>query len=112
MPLPHSAQRKHTFLGEIKEMSKTKKLPSKNKIALELLHQRLGNRSTISFLSGDTAYVWKDIGLRIYLDPFFTSCQISSMKKRLDLKSTQTKITLQVDVYGYNSINSIQKFDK
>ena len=26
--LPHSAQRKHTFLGEIKEISKTKKLPA------------------------------------------------------------------------------------
>ena len=31
--LPHSAQRKHAFLGEIKEMSKTKKLSSRNKIA-------------------------------------------------------------------------------
>ena len=33
--LPHSAQRKHAFLGKIKEMSKTKKLPSRKKIALE-----------------------------------------------------------------------------
>ena len=32
--LPHSAQRKHEFWGEIKEMSRTKKLPSRNKIAL------------------------------------------------------------------------------
>ena len=44
--LPHSAQRKYTFLGEIKEMSKTNKLPSRKKIALELLHQRLGHRYT------------------------------------------------------------------
>ena len=44
--LPHSAQRKHTILGEIKEMSKTKKLPSRKKIALELFHQILGHRST------------------------------------------------------------------
>ena len=44
--LPHSAQRKHAFLGKIKEMSKTKKLPSRKKIALELLHQRLGHIST------------------------------------------------------------------
>ena len=29
--LPHSAQRKHAFLGEIKEISKTNKLPSKKK---------------------------------------------------------------------------------
>ena len=28
--LPHSAQRKHTFLGEIEEMSKTNKLPARN----------------------------------------------------------------------------------
>ena len=37
--LPHSAQRKHAFLGEIKEMSKTKKLLSREKIAPELLYQ-------------------------------------------------------------------------
>ena len=55
--LPHSAQRKHAFWGEIKEMSKTKKLPARKKIALELLHQRLGHRSTRSFLYGDTANV-------------------------------------------------------
>ena len=45
--LPHSAQRKHVFLAEIKEMSKTKKLPSRKKIAIELLHQGLGHRNTI-----------------------------------------------------------------
>ena len=44
--LPHSAQRKHAFLGKIKEMSKKRKLPARQKIALELLHQRLGHRST------------------------------------------------------------------
>ena len=32
--LPHSAQRKHEFWGEIKEMSRTKKLPSRKKIDL------------------------------------------------------------------------------
>ena len=32
--LPHSAQRKHAFLGEIREISKTKKLPAGNKIVL------------------------------------------------------------------------------
>ena len=37
--LPHIAQRKHKLLGKIKEMSKTNKLPSRNKIALECLHQ-------------------------------------------------------------------------
>ena len=59
--LPHISQRKHAFLGGIKEISKTKKLPSRNIIALELLHQRLGHRSTISLLAGDTADVWEDI---------------------------------------------------
>ena len=44
--LPHSAQRKHAFLGKIKDISKKKKLPARKKIALELLHQRLGHRST------------------------------------------------------------------
>ena len=32
--LPPSAQRKYAFLGKIKEMSKTKKLPSRKKISL------------------------------------------------------------------------------
>ena len=32
--LPHSAQRKHAFLGIIKEMSKKKKLPARTKITL------------------------------------------------------------------------------
>ena len=41
--LTHISQRKHAFLGEIKEMSKTKKLPARKIIALELLHQRLGH---------------------------------------------------------------------
>ena len=80
--LPHSAQRKQTFLGKIKEMSKTKKLPARKKIALELLHQRLVHRSTRSFLAGDTDNVWEHIDLRIYPDPFCTSCQISSMNKK------------------------------
>ena len=39
--LPHSAQRKHAILGEINRMPKTKKIPSRKKITLELLHQRL-----------------------------------------------------------------------
>ena len=44
--LPHIAQRKHAFIGKIKDMSKKNKLPARNKIALELLYQRLGHRST------------------------------------------------------------------
>ena len=70
--LPHSAQRKYAFTGKIKNMSKKNKFPARKKIALELLHQRLGQRSTISFMDVDTADVWKDIELRIYPDPFCT----------------------------------------
>ena len=59
-------------------MSKTKKLPSTKKIALEFLHQRLDHRSTRSLLAGDTATAWEDIELRIYPDPFCISCHIYS----------------------------------
>ena len=55
--LPHIAQRKHAFLGEIKEMSKTMKLPYRWKIALKLLYQRLDHRSARSLLAGDNANV-------------------------------------------------------
>ena len=64
--LPHSALRKHAFLGKIKNMSKKNKLPARKKSALELLHQRIGHRSTISLLAGDTANVWEYVELRIY----------------------------------------------
>ena len=33
-------------------------------------------------LAGDIANVWEDVELRIYPDPFCTSCQISSMNKK------------------------------
>ena len=56
--LPHSAQRKHVFLGKIKEISKTKKLLARKKIALELLHQRLGHRYNISLLDGVPDNFW------------------------------------------------------
>ena len=79
--LPHIAQRKHVFLGKIKDMSKKTKSPARKKIALYLLHQRLGHRSTISLLYGDTANAWEDIELIIDPYPFCTSCQISSMNK-------------------------------
>ena len=79
--LPHTSQRKHAFLNEIKEMSKTKKLSSRKNISLELLHDILGHRSTVSLLARDTAIFWEDINLRIDPYPFCTSCQISSMKE-------------------------------
>ena len=69
-------------------MSKTKKLPSRKKIALELLHQILGRRSIRSSLAMDTANVWGDIELMIYPDPFCTLCQIYSMNKKDRSKNT------------------------
>ena len=58
------------FWEKMKEMSKKKKLPARNKIALELLHQILGHRSTRSLLAGDTANVCEYIELRIDPYPF------------------------------------------
>ena len=57
--LPHCAIRKHDFSGNI--MEKSKKNPARKKIALELLHQRLGHRSTRSLIAGDSANVWEDV---------------------------------------------------
>ena len=80
--LTHSAQKKHAFLVKIMEKSKINKLPARKEIALELLHQRLGHRSTRPMLAGYTANVWEDVKLRIDPDPFCTSCQISSINKK------------------------------
>ena len=41
-------------------------------------------------LTGDTANVWEDVELRIYPDPFCTSCKISSMNKK-----ARSKISLK-----------------
>ena len=68
-------------------MSKTKKLSSRKKIALELLHQRLGHISTIPLLAGNTDNVWEDIDLIIDPEPFCTSCKISSMNKKARYKN-------------------------
>ena len=53
-----------------------------------MLHQRLGHRSTRSLLAGDTANVWEYVELRIYPDPFGTSCKIYSMNKKAGSKIT------------------------
>ena len=109
--LPHSAHKKHAFLGGIKEMSKTKKLPSREKIDLELLHQKLGHKFTISLLAWDTANVLEDIELRIYPDLFCKSCQMSPMNKKARSKvPLKPKEPIQLSFYGYNSIKSTQTF--
>ena len=66
--LPHSAVRKYAFMGKGMEISK--KNPKRKKIALELMHQRLGHRSTRSLIAGDTVNVWEDAELKIDPDPF------------------------------------------
>ena len=38
-------------------------------------------------MDGDTANVWEDIEIRINIDPFSTSCQISSMNKKIGSKN-------------------------
>ena len=80
--LSHSAHRKHAFTGKNQDMSNKNKYPSRKKIALELLHQRLGHRSNRSLFAGDTTNVWEYVELRIYSEPFCTSCKISSMNKK------------------------------
>ena len=79
------------------EKSKKNKLPARKKIALELLHQKLGHRYTISLLAGDTANVWKDVELRIDTDTFCTSCQVSLMNKKARYKiPLKTKVPLKL----------------
>ena len=68
--LLHSAQRKNVFTGKIKDMSKKNKFPARKKIALDLLHHKLGHRSTRLLLAGDTTNVWEDVELRIDPDTF------------------------------------------
>ena len=84
--MTYIAQRKHAFLVKIKENTKSKKITPRNKVALELLHHRLGQRSTRSLMAGDTANFCKDIKFRIDPDYSCTSCKIYSMNKRLGQK--------------------------
>ena len=56
--LPHSTQQRNEFWGKIKKMSKTKKLAPREKITLELLHQRFGHKYTGLFLAAGIANVW------------------------------------------------------
>ena len=66
----------------MKEKSKSQKQIPKNKVPLELLHQRLGHRSTKSLLDGDTEFFWQDIELRVDPEPLCISCQISTINKK------------------------------
>ena len=75
------------FGGGKKEISKLKKISPRKKVALKLLHYRLGYKYTISLMAGGTANFWKDIELRVYPNPFCISCQISSMSKKARSKN-------------------------
>ena len=77
--LPHSAQRKHEFFVKTKEKDKSKKGTPNKKVAMELLHHRLGHISTKSLMTGDNASFWHDIELRIHPYHFCKSCQIFPM---------------------------------
>ena len=59
--LPHIEHRKHAFLGKIKQMSKSNKLSPREKVALVLLHHRLGHISTRLLISVYTENILKDI---------------------------------------------------
>ena len=86
--MPHSAKRKHVFLGETKQMSKSKKIAPRKKFYFGLLHHILVHKYTISFMDGYNEKICKDIELRIDPDHFFTSCQIYSMNKKARYKNS------------------------
>ena len=75
-------------------MEKSKINPARKKIDLELLHQRLGHRSTRSLLARDTTNVWEDVYLRIDPDPFCIASQISFMDKK-----ARSKILLKLKAH-------------
>ena len=107
--LPHSTVRKHVFMG--KSMEGSKKNPKGKKIALELMHQRLGHRSTRFLIAGDTANIWEDADLKIDPDPFCTSCKISSMHKKarskLPLKPKAPFKLVFMDIIPYTAPKSL-----
>ena len=64
-------------------------------------------------MTGDTANIWEDIELRIDLDHFCTSCQISSMNKKDRSKSQLKQIgTLQVFFIYILPLTAPKKIEK
>ena len=70
------------FLFVKKEKSKPQKQIPKNKVSLEILHQRLGHRSKRSLLARDTENVWQYIDLKVDPDPLYALCHISAINKK------------------------------
>ena len=93
-------------------MHKSNKIAPSKKVAFGLLHHGLGHRSTRSLMDGDIENVWKYIEPRIYPDPFFTSCQISSINKKAWSQNPLKPKAPFKWVYGYYSRNSTKMFDK
>ena len=112
MTLLHISQRKHAFWSKTKEKSKPQKQIPKNKVSLELLHQRLGHRSTRSLLDGDTKIFWQDIDLRVYNDPFCPSYQIYAIKKGYIKDTYEIQDIFKMGVHGNHTIHIFQKFNK
>ena len=94
--LLHSTQRKYEFLVKTKEKPKSQNQITKNKVSLELLHQRLGHRSTRSLMAEDTANVRKYINIRVDPEPLCTSYQtLTTNKKARPKKPLKSKTTLK-----------------
>ena len=99
----------------VKSMESSKKNakrnPKRKKIYLELMHDRLGHRSTRSLMAGDTANVWEDAELKIDADPFCTSCKFFSMNKKarymLPLKPKAPFKWVFMDVIPSTSLKSL-----
>ena len=59
--LYHIVHSRNMNFGEIQQMSKSKKIAPRKKVAVKLLYHRLGHRSTRSLIAWDTENVCKDI---------------------------------------------------
>ena len=110
--LAHSAVRKHAFM--VKSMERLKKNAKKNlkrkENSLELMHHRLGHRSTRPLMDGDTANVWEDAELKIDADPFCTCCKISSINKKARSKvPLKPKSPFKLVFYGCYTFNINQE---
>ena len=81
---------------------------------MELLHQRLGHRSTMSLLAIDTANIWQDIEIMVDTNPLFTSCQISTINKNSRSKTPLNPKTpfkwVLVEIIPAISSNSLTKY--
>ena len=112
MKLPHSEERKYTFLVKTKESSKPQKQIPKRKVSFELLHQWLGHMYTRLLLDGDTTNVFQYIDIRVDPDPFCTSCQISTIKKVIDQRNLWNPRNLRIGFHGHHTSNIFHKFNK